>query len=101
MWETTKCIVWETNGRVWAKAVKPLHGQLEVRGIGIVRVPAVRRARVNLLVDLIPQSSRLPRLSRLPKPKTEKLCGVAVPRWRLAPFEASALDKLRLLVQRL
>jgi len=67
-------------------------GLLEVRGLGIVKVPAVARARLRLVVDLVPEVA----LERLPAPRSCALAGVRVPVLALAPFAASAPAKLRL-----
>jgi HPr kinase/phosphorylase len=41
-------------------APKPLHGLLEVRGLGILRLPAVASARLALVADLGARADRLP-----------------------------------------
>ena len=43
-----------------ARAPTPLTGLLEVRGLGIFRLPYVAEARVALVVDLTPTMPRLP-----------------------------------------
>lgn len=76
-----------------------LAGLLEVRGIGIVKLRASQlRARVQiaLLVDLVPPD----RIERMPDPARETLLDVDLPVLALAPFEASALVKLRLALAR-
>jgi serine kinase of HPr protein (carbohydrate metabolism regulator) len=70
-----------------------LAGMIEVRGVGIVRLPRhqlLARAPVALLVDLVPSG----KVERLPERQTETLLEVAMPRLSLAPFEASAVGKL-------
>jgi serine kinase of HPr protein (carbohydrate metabolism regulator) len=76
-----------------------LAGMIEARGVGIVRLQRnqlLARARVALLVDLVPPE----RLERLPEPQTEMLIEITVPRLDLAPFEASAVQKLWLALTR-
>ena len=76
-----------------------LAGMIEARGVGIVRVPRnqrLARANVALLVDLVPAE----RIERLPEPQTETLIEITVPRLDLAPFEASAVQKLWLALTR-
>lgn len=70
-------------------------GILEVRGLGLVRVGHVREAPVRLLFDLYP--GQVP--DRMPARETVDLHGVAVPRLRLDPFQASATAKVRLAVR--
>ena len=74
------------------KAPATIAGQLEVRGIGIVRVPCVAAAPLRLVVDL----TSSPEVERLPEPRTGDLLGRRVPLVALAPFEASSVAKLRL-----
>jgi serine kinase of HPr protein (carbohydrate metabolism regulator) len=72
-----------------------LHGRMEVRGLGIVRLPAVSRARLALVVDLVgPQA-----VERLPDSKPVTLVGIKVKSLKLWAFEASAAAKLRLAVR--
>jgi len=76
-----------------------LAGLIEVRGVGIVRLGRAQlqaAAPVALLVDLV----RPEQVERLPEPAHETLLGVALPRLALAPFEPSAVMKLRLALAR-
>ena len=67
-------------------------GRIEVRGLGIVRLPCAGPAPLRLVVDLVRQGEA----ERLPKAEETVLLGVAIPLMHLAPFEASAPAKLRL-----
>lgn len=72
-------------------------GRLEVRGLGILRVPAVPSAALRFVVDLVPSAS----IERLPEPR---FCDILDRRFRLlaiAPFEASAPAKLRVALRAL
>ena len=87
------------GGALIASPPPALAGLIEVRGVGIVelaRNQLMARARVALLVDLVPSD----RIERLPDPQTERLLDVTVPRLALAPFEASAVGKLYLALTR-
>lgn len=79
------------EGKLIACAPAALAGLLEVRGVGILRVPAEPRAVVGLVADLAPRE----RIERLPASDTDRLLDIALPRIDLAPFEASAAAKLR------
>lgn len=84
------------NGRVIARAPARIAGLLEIRGVGIRRVPSSEAARVVLIVDLV-SADAVPRLP--PEPLlSETLLGLPTPVAALAPFEASAPLKLRLLM---
>jgi len=80
------------DGALWASAPTAIAGRIEVRGLGIVPVPASMGAQVAVLADLVAAD----RIERLPEPATEHVLGIALPRLALAPFEASATAKLRL-----
>ena len=66
-------------------------GLLEVRGVGILRVPAVETAPLRLVVELAASDD----IERLPEPQFCQFLGRSVPVLALAPFEASATAKLR------
>lgn len=72
-------------------------GQIEVRGIGILRVPCVATAPLRIVVDLVPSAA----VERMPEPRTCMLLGKTVPLIALAPFEASVVAKLRLALEAL
>ena len=81
---------------LWARAPEALRGRIEVRGVGIVELPALDAAKLVLAVDLADPET----IERLPESGCETLCGAALPRLALAPFEASAPAKLRLAAAR-
>jgi serine kinase of HPr protein (carbohydrate metabolism regulator) len=79
------------GNRLEASAPAAICGKLEVRGLGIVTVPAVPAAEVVLVADLVSPAE----IERLPDPAlTVNLLGIDVPAIRLAPFEPSAPIKL-------
>jgi serine kinase of HPr protein (carbohydrate metabolism regulator) len=80
------------NGRLEMRAPATLEGLIEVRGVGIVRLPSVQDVALRLVVDLV----RAQAVERLPEPRFAELDGVSIPLLELAPFEASAAAKLRM-----
>lgn len=72
-------------------------GLIEVRGIGPLRVPYQENAILCIIVDLA-ENSEVPRLPPDPLPQ-EQILGRPVPLTVLAPFEASASLKLKLLLE--
>lgn len=80
------------DGEVFASAPASLAGAIEVRGIGIMSVPAVERAPVRLAIELV----RPEQVERLPDARTRDYLGVPIPVVALAPFEASSVAKVRL-----
>lgn len=71
-----------------ARAPVSLRGLLEIRGLGIVRLPWVPSARVRLVADLATPPDRMP------APLHQRIAGVNIPCLALAPFAASAPIKL-------
>jgi len=80
------------GGSLEMRAPAAIAGQIEVRGIGILPVPSLNAAPLRLVVDLVPPE----RIERLPEPQFCTFLGLSVPLLALAPFEASAVAKLRL-----
>ena len=79
--------------RVLASAPPAIAGLIEIRGVGLVRVPAAVVAPLVLIADLMASSD----IERMPEWRAETVLGVAVPLVAVAPFEASAPAKLRLI----
>ncbi|MEM7651547.1 MAG: HPr kinase/phosphatase C-terminal domain-containing protein [Pseudomonadota bacterium] len=75
-----------------AAPVEPLAGMLEVRGIGIVALPTLLACRITIACSLVDSAQ----VERMPEPAHAEYCGVRIPLWRLAAFEASTVAKLRL-----
>jgi HPr kinase/phosphorylase len=68
-----------------------LAGLLEVRGLGILRLPYCRESPLGLVVELDARPA-----SRLPEPSTWPILGIELRHLRLDPREASAAAKIRL-----
>lgn len=81
---------------VVATPPQTLQGMLEVRGVGLVHLPASAPAPLRLVVDLVASEY----LERLPEPATVDVLGVALPHLQIAPFEHSAPLKLLLALSR-
>lgn len=85
------------GGTILVAAPPPaLAGLLEVRGLGLVRLPYQSLCPVQMIVDVLPADDRP---ERLPDPDTETLLGVTLPRWCLNALEPSAPAKVRLAVR--
>lgn len=67
------------DGRLLATAPATLHGLIEVRSIGVVRLTAGSAAPLVAVIDLL----ALGRMERMPPAKMEVILGVAVPLFRL------------------
>lgn len=75
-----------------AHAPEPLAGLLEVRGLGLMRLPYRPQAPVVLGVELVERAQ----MERMPIPCLMDVAGIEVPSIRLFAFEASAAAKIRL-----
>lgn len=79
------------HGRLLMRPAKALEGLIEVRGIGIVRLPYEPLAVASLVIDLgVPEVSRLPQETDL----QAEIDGVALARLPVAPG-ADSLARLR------
>jgi HPr kinase/phosphorylase len=77
--------------RLLARPVQPLVGLLEVRGVGILRLPCCTLSTLDLVVEL----DRTGAIPRLPKGQTYALLGLAMPHLRLDPGAPSAAAAVR------
>jgi RNase adaptor protein for sRNA GlmZ degradation len=73
-----------------ATAPDTIAGLIEVRGVGLRRLPYRRDVPLALVVDLVAADA----VERLPAPAEIDFAGVALPLVEVAPFEASAALKL-------
>jgi len=86
------------DGAVYLSAPKTIRDKLEVRGVGIVNIPAIDEARLVLIAELVGADQ----IERLPDPIPQRnIAGVTVPVLQLAAFEASTPSKLLLALSRL
>jgi serine kinase of HPr protein (carbohydrate metabolism regulator) len=85
-----------TEGLV-ARSPASIAGRMEVRGVGILRVPTLPSALLRLVIDLVAPE----RVERLPEPQFCDYLQCSVPLLMVAPFEASAAAKIRLALARL
>ena len=84
------------EGILAARAPATIAGQIEVRGLGILRVPTVPVARIALVIDLVPESM----MERMPESVSVEILTVTLPLLRLTPFEPSATAKVRFALAR-
>jgi serine kinase of HPr protein (carbohydrate metabolism regulator) len=79
--------------RLIASPPAPLAGLIEVRGLGILRMPHRASAALGFAMVLVDRDE----VERLPEAEEGvEYLGVALPLLRLAPFDASAPHKVRL-----
>ena len=83
------------RGKLYARPPARLAGLIEVRGIGIVKLPHAPRVCVTLVVELGREATRLPDHRRYRLPAGLALPAAAAPPMvKIAPFEASAPAKI-------
>jgi HPr kinase/phosphorylase len=85
------------NGQVAMRPPVALAGRIEVRGIGIIATPWRPDVPLRLVADLVPPIH----VERMPEPAFCRFLDRTFPLVAVAPFEASAPMKLRLLLRRL
>ena len=78
-----------SGGRLLASAPPTIAGRIEIRGVGIVAMEAVRDVPVALFVDLDAAAERLPEGAG-----KRVLAGISIPSIALSALEASAPIKL-------
>ncbi|OJX79560.1 HPr kinase/phosphorylase [Magnetospirillum sp. 64-120] len=82
------------NGRLFVSCPPSIAGMIEVRGLGILRLPHRDRVPLALVVDLVAAKD----VERLPEPSRTAFLGIQVPRVALCAFESSTPAKVRLAV---
>lgn len=82
--------VWTSGGQVFGRPAPALAGLIEVRGVGVVALPARDFAPIHLVVRCVDTGE----VERMPEVRARDLLGVAIPRLDLAAREASAPAKL-------
>ncbi len=84
------------EGKLIACAPETIAGLMEVRGVGVLKIDGAVKTEVGVVIDLTPSGQ----VERLPEDETVEILDTPVPCFRLAPFEASAPARVRLVVRR-
>jgi serine kinase of HPr protein (carbohydrate metabolism regulator) len=87
-------IVRRSGDRLIASAPPNITGLIEVRGVGLVPMPAEADVPVALIVSISDDVERMPEGL-----ETEVIAGVSIPRCRLVPFETSAPIKVEIMLK--
>ena len=88
-----RTLVWREDDTLWADVPDRLRGLIEVREVGILRVPPVGPQPVALIVDM-----NTPETERLPPWHTQAISGLLIPVLRnseLPHFPAAIMTYLR------
>ena len=86
-----RTILFIDKGALWAKAPATIRSLIEIRGVGIVKMPARARVRIALVVKLGKEGMRLP----VHRPWKAPLKGPLVPQIALDARFASSPAKIR------
>jgi serine kinase of HPr protein (carbohydrate metabolism regulator) len=93
-----RTVVWASGGRLFGRAPDVLHGRMEVRGLGVLRRPALRLAQAALMARCEAADAIL---ERLPDEAFETVAGVRLPLVRIHALEGSAPAKIACALKRL
>ncbi len=74
----------------YAHACKNIAGLLEVRGVGIIKLPYIKKQRIHLVVELSKEYERMPHDDYYQD----------IPKIKINPFEASAIEKIIVATQK-
>jgi HPr kinase/phosphorylase len=88
-------VVTVRDGGLEASPPQALAGLIEVRGFGIVRLPYRAPVMLGLVATLVDRRD----VPRMPEPDRTEIAGIALPHLLLAPFDASAVAKLKLAIK--
>ncbi|OFX11264.1 MAG: hypothetical protein A2516_06220 [Alphaproteobacteria bacterium RIFOXYD12_FULL_60_8] len=88
-------VIERRDERLLAAAPPTTAGKIEVRGVGLVNIGGIAITQVRLVVDLVKPEE----VERMPEPQAVMLLDVALPCFKLAPFEAAATAKVRTLMK--
>jgi len=89
--------LFESGRAIVMRAPLAIANRLEVRGIGILEVASVAEAPLRLVLELVDAE----RIERLPEPAFCRYFARDIPLLALAPFEPSAVAKVRLFLRSL
>jgi serine kinase of HPr protein (carbohydrate metabolism regulator) len=86
------CEIEMKDGAIVLSPPATIAGQMEVRGLGILKTAYRERAQLELVVDLTPNGE----IERLPEKTMEEISGVKVAWMQVDPHHASADAKVRM-----
>ena len=85
-------MLWKENKKIFASPPATIAGKLEVRGLGIVEFPYIKRAQLALVLDLVDEDA----MERLPDINFVDYFDLKIPNLRLYAFQCSAVEKVSL-----
>ena len=85
-------MLFKKNKKIFASPPATIAGKLEVRGLGIVEFPYIKRAQLALVLDLVDEDA----MGRLPDINFVDYFDLKIPNLRLYAFQCSAVEKVSL-----
>lgn len=82
------------DGALIASAPEAIRGMIELRGMGLVRMPYLKSARLDAVLQC-----EAGEIERMPEPAFERFHDISLPVYRIRPLEASAVAKIRAILQ--
>ena len=82
--------------KIFASPPATIAGKLEVRGLGIVEFPYIKRAQLTLVLDLVNEDA----FERLPNINFVDYFDLKIPNIRLHAFHCSAVEKVSIAMSR-
>lgn len=79
------------DDKIFASSPHTIKGLLEVRGIGIIKVPCLEQCDIKLAVNLVDDTKQI---ERMPENKFYEIQQIKIPMIDIYPFEVSATDKI-------
>ena len=84
-----------SNNQLLGSPPANINGMIEVRGVGLLRVPFIRSARLDILIICDSKEA----IERMPPVIHTEIEGIKLRQLHLYPFESSAVAKLRAFLQ--
>lgn len=82
------------EGKLFALPPVATAGLMEVRGVGLLKVPYLRETRIDMAIECVSRES----IERMPERRETEIAGITLALWRFFPFESSAVAKVRTLL---
>jgi serine kinase of HPr protein (carbohydrate metabolism regulator) len=90
-----RSVVFVENKELYLSPPEATKGLIEIRSIGIRRVPYIEKVKLTICLDCVSMKE----LTRIPKRDEIRFHTIPVPLYKIYPFEVSAVAKIRALLQ--
>jgi len=84
-----------SNHQLFGSPPENIKGMMEVRGVGLLRVPYIRSTRLDVVITC----DSIESIERMPQAIHTEIEGIQLRQLSLYPFESSAVAKLRAFLQ--